>query len=189
VALDIFYKISTLYQAMDKAWYDIASQYDFHCSGCEDNCCRSLFFHHTLVEKTYLLHGFDQLSQDIKKKSIARAKTYCSKTFHQSGSLTSLKLMCPLNWDGMCILYKYRPMICRLHGLPHELHKPGNLVLKGPGCEAGLFDSKKYIAFDRTPFYKEMAEIEMEFRRNTPKNGRIKETVAQMLDKKELQLP
>ena len=159
----------------------MASLYDFQCNGCEDNCCRSLFFHHTLIEKAYLLHGFNQLSQDIKEESITRAKIYYSKTFIESGSLDSLKLMCPLNWDGMCILYKYRPMICRLHGLPHELHKPGNAIYHGPGCDAGLFDSKKYLVFDRTPFYIEMAEIEMEFLRKTHKNGRIKETVAQML--------
>ncbi|OQY52953.1 MAG: hypothetical protein B6230_01585 [Desulfobacteraceae bacterium 4572_89] len=181
MALNIFYKISTLYQAMDKTWDNIASQYDFQCNGCENNCCRSLFFHHTLVEKAYLLHGFDQLSRNIKEESISRARDYCSKTFQKTNATTSLKLMCPLNRDGRCILYKYRPMICRLHGLPHELHKPGNTVLQGKGCDAGFFDSKKYIAFDRTPFYREMAGIEMAYRKKTHKNGRIKETVAQML--------
>jgi Fe-S-cluster containining protein len=183
--LDIFTRLSTLYQSMDKAWNHIASQYNFLCDGCEDNCCRSLFFHHTIVEKAYLLHGFDQLSQDIKENSIARANAYCNKTFVETSSLTSLKLMCPLNNDGRCILYRYRPMICRLHGLPHELHKPGQAPLKGPGCHAGLFDSKGYLPFDRTPFYREMAGIEMEFRKETQnktrKIGKIKETVAQML--------
>jgi len=72
-------------------------------------------------------------------------------------------------------------MICRLHGLPHELCIPGATPVKKPGCCAGQFDDKPYIKFDRTPFYKQMAQIEMKFRQDFNKIDKIKETIAQML--------
>lgn len=177
----IFHRLSDLYSAMDQAWNHVAVQYDFVCDGCEDNCCRSLFFHHTWVEKAYLLQGVAQLSLPDQEQIFAKAGIYCEKTFSDTEPHISLKLMCPLNKDGKCILYPYRPMICRLHGLPHELNKPGHAPIKGPGCHAGPFDSTPYIPFDRTPFYREMAKIEMQFKTRTDKIGRIKETIAQML--------
>ncbi len=178
---DIFHPLSNLYIAMDQAWNHTAALYDFQCEGCEDNCCRSLFFHHTFVEKAFLLQGFDQLTPLEREKALARARTYCDKTFSGPGPGISLKLMCPLNQVGKCILYPYRPMICRLHGLPHELHPPGQPPRKGPGCHAGPFDSTPYIPFDRTIFYREMAKIEMQFKPRAGKTGRIKETIAQMV--------
>lgn len=176
-----FHNISHIYAVMDKAWDKTAALYGFLCEGCEDNCCTSLFFHHTFIEKAYLVHGFDQLAPDIKKKALSRAKSYYQKTFPEGGAPTSLKLICPLNQDGRCMVYQYRPMICRLHGIPHELHRPGADVFKGPGCSAGPFDKHQYIPFDRTPFYKRMARAEMDFREKTNRSGKIKETVAQML--------
>jgi len=168
---------------MDHAWDETAARYGFQCRGCEDNCCFSLFFHHTHVEKAYLLHGFSSLPQQEKDEIITQAEDYCKITFKSddSGEPASRKAPCPLLLDGRCRLYQFRPMICRMHGLPHELHKPGYQAFKGPGCEAGRFDRNDYIPFDRTPFYRNMAAIEMKFRSNTQKNGKIKETVAQML--------
>jgi len=166
---------------MDDAYDKTCSQYDFTCNGCEDNCCRSLFFHHTFVEKAYLLHGFKKMAPDWKKTVLQRAQLYTQKTVAPDKTAKSRKLMCPLNKNGRCTLYPYRPMICRLHGLPHELFKPGAPPLKGPGCDAGQFDTKIYIPFDRTLFYREMAQVEMDFRRQKNKTGKIKETIAQIL--------
>ncbi len=177
----IFKPLAALYDAMDKTWNKIAEGYHFKCNGCEDNCCKSLFFHHTYIEKAYLLHGFNALDSNRKEKILGKAANYCKRTFPQSPEIKSLKICCPVIEDGRCLLYPYRPMICRLHGLPHELSKPGFKPVKGAGCNAGLFDDKPYIKFDRTPFYQQMAQIELAFRQDLNKPGRIKETIAQML--------
>ncbi len=173
--------LAALYDDMDKIWNKIAADHHFNCTGCEDNCCKSLFFHHTYIEKAYLLHGFNALDSNKKQKILGRAANYCKRTFPQSLEIKTLKIYCPVNENGRCTLYKYRPMICRLHGLPHELKKPGFDPIKGTGCDAGLFDDKTYIKFDRTPFYQQMAQIEIAFRQNLNKTGKIKETIAQML--------
>ncbi len=178
----LFQQLIDNYATMDRAWDMTASQYGFQCEGCEDNCCTSLFFHHTFVEKAFLIQGFEQLAPEIKKEVRARAESYYNKTFIDGKMPVSLKLMCPLNQGGRCQVYGARPMICRLHGLPHELHRPGSAPVRGPGCHAGQFDrTPSYIPFDRTPFYREMAKAEIKFRQETGKTGKIKETVAQMI--------
>lgn len=178
---DPFHLLTNLYQAMDKSWDSIAAQYQFQCNGCEDNCCQSLFFHHTHIEKAYLRKGFNQLDTHEKNEILKKAKKYCESTFAPDKAPSSLKILCPLILKGQCRLYEFRPMICRMHGLPHELHRPGQPTMKGPGCTAGRFVDKTYIAFDRTPFYRKMAQAEMEFRSALSHTGRIKETIAQML--------
>ena len=178
---DRFDDLRLLYARMDQAWDDVADGYGFRCNGCEDNCCQSLFFHHTQVEKSYLQHGFDTLDDTLQQSVLKRAGHYLEITFDQPENIRSKKMMCPLNNDGLCLLYPYRPMICRLHGLPHELCRPGFPPVKGPGCHAGNFTEKQYLAFDRTPFYKEMARIEIDFQKATGKRGKLKETIAHML--------
>ena len=166
---------------MDSAWDAVAQKYGFECNGCSDNCCQSLFYHHTHVEKAYLNHGLKHLATEKQKIILRRAADYVKITFQSHGHGHSKKIMCPANEDGKCLLYPYRPMICRLHGLPHELSRPGSAPVKGPGCDAGNFTAYNYIPFDRTPFYRQMARIEMQFQTSTQQSGRIKETIAQML--------
>lgn len=178
---DIFIKLQDLYAQMDTAWDETAVTYGFQCNGCEDNCCRSLFFHHTQVEKAYLVHGFEKLDIALKTSILENAEQYIEQTFDRSGNAESKKILCPVNKKEKCLLYPYRPMICRLHGLPHQLTRPDGEILKGTGCNAGQFESKSYTVFDRTPFYQQMARTEMAFRSRTGQTGKIKETVAQMI--------
>jgi Fe-S-cluster containining protein len=180
-----FSTLVKLYQEMDKTWNQVAQQYGFQCNGCEDNCCMSLFFHHTHAEASFLQYGFQTLPPKDQKHILNLSRDYCRQTFSEAAERrnqpASKKIPCPLLKEERCSLYNFRPMICRMHGLPHELHKPGSNIIKGPGCNAGDFDSRTYIPFDRTPFYKRMAVIEMNFRQSTGKTGKIKKTIAQIL--------
>ena len=75
-------------------------------------------------------------------------------------------------------------MICRLHGLPHELADSSGNREHQPGCRAGQpqFSSKGYIPFNRTPLYARMAALEAAYQKTMRKQGqRIKLTIAQML--------
>ncbi len=170
-----FEKLRKLYIKMDKAYEEAASHYGFKCRGCEDNCCRSFFYHHTFIEKDFLLSRAGLLSRDWKKSLKERAELYLNTL--------NTKPICPLNNDDICVLYDVRPMICRLHGIPHHLNIPGRKTAVNPGCGAGtsLFEAVQYFSFDRVPFYTEMAAIEKEYRKATRKTGKIKETIAHML--------
>ena len=160
---------------MDKAFDKAASHYGFKCNGCEDNCCKSFFYHHTFIEKDYLIYKANEFDKDIKFSLKKSAKLYLDTIEN--------KPLCPLNKENKCTLYNHRPMICRLHGIPHHLNIPGRDTTKHPGCDAGasFFNSTNYFLFDRIPFYKEMAEIEKEYRQKFAKSEKIKQTIAHML--------
>lgn len=177
----IFSSLADLYKEMDAAWDKTAQAHEFQCNGCEDNCCKSLFFHHTHIEKDYLLYGFSQLASDQQQVVKKLAQEYYEQTFVQADEAESKKLFCPVNEDGKCLLYDYRPMICRLHGVPHELIRPNAFPLRGPGCEAGNFGSDPQPLLNRTPFYQQLAQIEMEYKTTTGKTTRLKESIAQIL--------
>ena len=74
-------------------------------------------------------------------------------------------------------------MICRLHGIPHELHPPGQPVHYGEGCGAfaAQCGTKAVFKFDRTPYYTRMARLEKELRQALGFFEKIKMTVARMI--------
>lgn len=180
---EFFKRLKKIYTAMDQAYRRVASDYRFSCDGCRDNCCQSRFYHHTVIEHDYLLEGLKTLTVKKQREIKSRAKNVVDQTSGGHARKEAVRMMCPLNFDQLCILYPYRPMICRLHGIPHELKKPGQGLLFGPGCESfshqcGL---KSYIRFDRTPLYRELAVLEQQVRQTLGFTGKIRMTVSEMI--------
>jgi len=183
VSPDFMDRLKQIYVAMDQAYHTAAGHYDFTCDGCQDNCCRTRFYHHTIIEYTYIIEGLKTLTPQKLNEAKCRAMTVADKTAGVDDYAAPVRLMCPLNYDERCILYPYRPMICRLHGIPHELKKPGQKTIYAPGCET--FDQQRgrggYFEFDRTPFYLELAKLEQEVRQAQAITGKFKMTVAEMI--------
>ncbi len=178
---DFFDRLAALYAEMDQAYEKIAAEYGFNCRGCADNCCQTRFYHHTHIETAYLLAGFAGLAADSQQLIQRRAREVALA--QRTNAPGADRLMCPANIDGWCALYPYRPMICRLHGLAHELRPPGKPKTYGPGC--GEFERvcghKSYVPFDRTPFYAQMARLEQAFKAHAGIDARIRKTVADMI--------
>jgi len=178
-----FDRLQNIFADMDRIYGIAAQDYGFFCQGCEDNCCLTRFHHHTYLEYLFIRSGFDDLEPPQRNVIRAQAEEVCRQTELADNQGLSVRLMCPLSDDGMCTLYHYRPMICRLHGIPHELQKPGQSIIHGPGC--GAFEErcsdKSYFKFDRTQFYFEMARLENEFKQAAGLTGRIKLTIAEMI--------
>lgn len=167
---------------MDAAYHRIADAHGFHCSGCEENCCLTLFFHHTLAEYLYLTKGFHALDQALREEISRRAARVNAQVDAAVAAGETSRVMCPLNFDGRCVLYDYRPMICRLHGIAHEFWHPSGKRVSGPGCAA--FEGHRGPAdqlLDRTPFYRDMAALEGRVREKTGIRDRFRMTVAQMI--------
>jgi Fe-S-cluster containining protein len=178
-----FDRLQCIYAAMDRQYTEVAKHYGFHCDGCEDNCCRTRFYHHTYLEYLDIHSGLNKLGLQRQREIQSRAALVCRETAKADEKAMPVRLMCPLNSDGRCTLYRHRPMICRLHGISHELRKPGQNVIRGPGCR--MFDlqcsDKRYLRFDRTPFYFEMAKLESELKQAVGLSGRVKMTIAEMI--------
>lgn len=180
---DFVDRLKQIYVAMDQAYDTAAGHYGFTCDGCRDNCCRTRFYHHTIIEYICIIEGLERLTPEKLNEVKSRARAVAGRTTRVDDNAAPVRLMCPLNFDERCILYPYRPMICRLHGLPHELRKPGQKTIYGPGCET--FDRRcgrtDYFAFDRTPFYLELAKLEQAVKQALGVNEKFKMTVAEMI--------
>ncbi len=178
-----FNNLKGIFDSMGKTYNSVADKYGFSCNGCEDNCCRTRFYHHTLLEHLYMEVGFKTLSPEKQAAVIERAEEVVKRSGEADLKGETARFMCPLNEEGRCILYEYRPMVCRLHGLEHELVKPGHQPLRSSGCDLFTQQTRNtvYIKFDRTPHYMELANLEREIRQTSGYMIRIKHTIAEML--------
>jgi Fe-S-cluster containining protein len=173
-------RLRRLYARMDAAYDRAAAVYGFVCKGCKDSCCRTRFHHHTWVEYVALRDGFERLSAAKQAQIRRRAEAWWAG---YAGGNGDARPLCPLNTEGCCVLYDQRPMICRLHGIPHEVRRPGQPAQRSPGC--GDFSRRcgnmPYHLFDRTPLYAEMALLESDFQQALGVRRRFKQTIAEML--------
>jgi len=176
-------RLKKIYAAMDGKYQAAADYYGFNCTGCEDNCCFTRFYHYTLLEYLYILEGLNTLDGEKRAQITGRALEVCRETDGADAQGVPVRMMCPLCVDSVCLLYAYRPMICRLHGIPHELQRPGGGLLQASGCDAFTtqFQWKPRFKFDRTPLYLNMAGVEKELREAVGMPIKIKMTVAEMI--------
>ena len=80
--------------------------------GC-DACCRHLSV--CAVEAAALREALEALSEADAEVILQRAE--------QAGPEDG----CPLLQDGLCLLYRARPIICRTHGLPLLVNRDGEM--------------------------------------------------------------
>ena len=176
-------RLRHVFDRMDAAYERAAAAYGFVCSGCADSCCRSLFHHYTLLEYLYLREGFRELPAE--RQEIVRANAAAGVAQHGRAGVSGgeARPMCPLNAEGRCQVYAHRPMICRLHGIPHELRFPGRPPQQSPGCEEFHRRCGRSAdpPLDRTPLYTELARLESECRQALGLRRKIRMTVAEML--------
>lgn len=113
----------------------------------------------------------------------ARQNVRKSETVLAQGHKPSI--MCPLNEDGLCQLYEYRLMICRMHGVPNSFVKPDGQKMSFPGCfkcQELYSDSEEVPVLDRTYFYRDLACLEMAFVEQENKAlPKVRLTLAEML--------
>jgi len=173
--------IKHLFDKMDRSYAAASAKSEFTCTGCEDNCCLSLFYHHTLMELFYLKEGLNALPEETLATITFRAQEATPLLHRRANGETDEKIPCPLMDEGKCILYAYRPMVCRLHGVAHILERPDGTVIDGPGCARFEQAATHGLPLNRTPLYREMAILEKELREETGFSDRLKLTIAEMI--------
>lgn len=185
-AKGLFGRMANLYERMQNAYQDSAARAGLSCEGCPTNCCTSYFRHHTYVEWAYLWRGLHDLAPARLDHFVRRAEAYLEQA-RQSMALNALpSAMCPLNENGLCALYLYRLMICRMHGTRNAFTRPDGEVQVFPGCarfsQLPCAASSDCPTLDRTPFYRELAELEMEFHKRAGRPlPRVDITLAEMI--------
>jgi hypothetical protein len=180
-------QVADLYHDMEAAYDQTANALDFSCSGCPDNCCDSFFQHHTYTEWAYLWEGLKTLEDSQLQNITAKAAKYLHESEAAFARGQRPIIMCPLNTDGLCSLYSYRLMICRLHGVPATFTRPDGQKVDFPGCfrcQEHISPDNSVEPLDRTQFFKRLAALEIGLlsSRRIPA-ARVKLTIAQMIVK------
>ena len=178
-------EVNQLMAAMGQGYDEVAGHYGFSCQGCEESCCFTVFYHHTYAEFLLLDQGLRSLKTSELDEVYGRARKvqdHLAK-WSLSGAAEPPRAMCPLNRAGRCRLYAFRPMICRLHGIPHRLRRPDGRAISGPGCHQ--FEARCGEAaspyLDRTPFYRRLAQVEQMVRQRVQVPMRLNMTLAEWL--------
>ncbi len=159
-------RLQELYQEMDSAYCALAERAGFSCDGCDGaKCCTVDLILHTFVEKLYLRRGFNALETSLQLEVLGRCKAVLKAKQEDPYGYAYRTAVCVLNVDGKCILYDYRPMICRLAGVPHFIRRPDGKKVRGPACERYLRNIAPHapgLELDRSGFYRQLAEIEIQ---------------------------
>lgn len=164
----VFARLGNLYERMSSAYGETAAKAGLSCEGCQQNCCYSYFQHHTYIEWSYLWRGMNELPQERRESYMQRAHEAVRQYQHSLSMGLPPSVMCPLNDDGLCGVYKHRLMICRMHGTRNTMLLPNGDRRVFTGCYR-FVDNVKDIpdelvpALDRTELYKELVQLEMEF--------------------------
>jgi len=181
----IFKRLSLLYSEMERAYDLTANQLGLSCQSCPDNCCTSYFLHHTYIEWAYLWEGIRSCNDERQQGFLRRATDYVNEAKALPAEEVKVQIMCPLNENGFCRLYEYRLMICRMHGVPNSFVRPDGKKLSFPGCfrcQELYSESATAPVLDRTDFYRNLANLEMEFLGEKARNlPRVRLTLAEML--------
>ena len=108
--------------------------------GCND-CCFALFEMHP-VEALYLAHAFKTYLKRKDRREIQRkahktrdkydlvrneinASDSSSSGMEPLLAMSRRKIECPLHRKGRCVLYEFRPITCRIYGIPTSIQGRG----------------------------------------------------------------
>ncbi|HAS87854.1 MAG TPA: hypothetical protein DCS48_00870 [Desulfovibrio sp.] len=138
---EIFKKYEALVAEVDKTFDKISEQTEdgIKCAkGCSD-CCHALF-DLTLVEAIYLNRKFNETYSGMERSVIMQDADKADRLIHkikrrafkasQSGASTAeilkevslARVKCPcLKEDNTCALYDFRPLTCRIYGVPMNI--------------------------------------------------------------------
>lgn len=181
-------RLRELYARMDQAYQASAQAIGLSCDNCADSCCETLFRHHTYLEWTDLSQGLAALPAARQQELRESAEAYLR--LHQNALPgCTPRVPCPLCMEQggalACGLYEHRPMICRLHGVPNVLLRPGGQQTAFPGCDRAqeLAKTCPPALLDRTPLLGELAKLEMDLlgRERMGRLPRVNITIAEMI--------
>jgi Fe-S-cluster containining protein len=156
----IIEKYEALVKQVDEVFEKVRSDYP-DCVKCKlecADCCHALF-DLSLVEALYVNLKFLETLGDEKKSEILESANRIDRALHklkrkmfkavESGQKTEEQVLmemaaersrCPLlNKENQCELYDFRPVTCRLYGIPTSIN--------GRGHTCGLSDFKEGLSY------------------------------------------
>ncbi|MEW6447803.1 MAG: YkgJ family cysteine cluster protein [Bacillota bacterium] len=135
--------------------------------GCAD-CCHAVFGLF-LIEAAYIKDRFDRLDRAAQEDILLRAARmdedlkrmdqrlarFADDPVMQAHALSKERIRCPLlNDEEECVLYSFRPITCRVYGIPVTIHGRAHVCWK-----AGFAKGESYPAFNLDAVYRDLYRL------------------------------
>lgn len=167
-----------LVQKADQGFQRMAGEFaenikcERHCS----DCCHAVFGLF-LIEAVFLKRDFDQLGEEERKAVLIRGneadkaleklektlKTFEDDPQMQAYSMAKARIRCPLLTDNNeCVLYPFRPITCRVYGIPTMIQGIPRVCGK-----AGFKKEQSYPTFNLDGVHRELFELSKELLERT----------------------
>jgi Fe-S-cluster containining protein len=173
-----FEKYQTIVKQTDELFERVQKEYP-ECVTCKIKCadCCHALFDLTLIEAIYINYQFKKIIQGKEKRNIIekadradrkthviKKRAYDSKKAGKEETeilmdIAAERVRCPLlNDDEQCDLYEYRPITCRLYGIPTSIGGRSHTCGK-----SGFVEGKPYPAVNLDAIQKRLYDISNEF--------------------------
>jgi len=169
----LFDPYDQLVREADRVFQEIREKYPQHIK-CEIHCsdCCYAIFGIFPIEAFFLRHDFEKLDEKKRRKALERAEKADQdllrvqeriREFQHDPQMINYvlareRIRCPLlSENNECILYPFRPIICRVYGIP--------LLVRGNvrACyKAGFRKGEKYTTYNLDKTYKELFSLSKE---------------------------
>jgi Fe-S-cluster containining protein len=173
-----FEKYRTIVNQADELFERVQKEHP-ECVTCKIKCadCCHALFDLTLIEAVYINYQFKKNIQGTEKSKLLEKANRADRKIHiikkrayeskkagknETEILTEIaaeRVRCPLlNDDEMCDLYEYRPITCRLYGIPTSIG--GRSYTCG---NSGFVEGNPYPTVNLDVIQKKLYEISNEF--------------------------
>jgi Fe-S-cluster containining protein len=171
-----FKKYEALVSQIDEIVEKVKKEYPA-CVNCKKGCtdCCYAIFDLTLVEAIYLNHKFkerfganaemmerankaDRAVFRLKKQALKEYKDDQKDEVEILYKMGRERIRCPLlNEREMCALYEYRPLTCRIYGIPIMIQGMGHTCGK-----SGFTEGEKYPVVNMDKLFEQLTRLSSE---------------------------
>lgn len=169
----LFHSYELLVDKAEAAFHETTVSYG-QCVTCHRHCsdCCHAIFGLFLIEAVYLQGHFARLSDPLQREVLHRCRQADEEleelkrrfeaegpdSQHAMNALARERMRCPLLDENQdCALYRYRPITCRVYGIPTAVHG------KVRACGKNLFEKgKSYPVFDLDGTYRDLHVLSTE---------------------------
>ena len=180
-ANDLFRSYELLVDKAEAAFQGMQKDHS-SCIKCEPHCsdCCHAIFGLFLIEAGYLKEHFDELTNEEKRAALLRCEE-AEKSLErlqkmlqahegdpqmQAYIMSRERIPCPLlNENQDCILYPYRPITCRVYGIPTKVQGKARVCWK-----AEFKKDERYPVFDLDGVYRDLYLLSTELLKSAGKD-------------------
>ena len=170
---DLFKKYEQLAAKADQAFQKIGRDYgtSIKCVLQCSDCCNAIFGLF-LIEVAFIQHHFNQLDGTVRHEVVVRAdkadkdlkkieeklQAHDDDPHMKSYALSKERVRCPLlDKNRECTLYPFRPITCRVYGIPTAIQRKARVCGK-----AAFKKGESYPTFDLDAAYGELYRLSKE---------------------------